>query len=120
MLLKNIIELNISLNSSYSKQSDIYLNKSRKYIKIIIRYLRQYNYENDDDRIKSVTNKLQSIDISLSLTKKVCFQSGSKEAINMLNPLIEELKELQEMVDFVKDENILYESSYKEKYKKNK
>ena len=38
----------------------------------------------------------------------------------MLNPLIEELKELQEMVDFVKDENILYESSYKEKYKKNK
>lgn len=119
-LLKSINELNISLNSSYSKQSDIFLNKSRKYTKIIIRYLRQYNYENDDDRIKNVTTKLQSIDISLSLTKKVCFQSGSKEAINMLNPLIKELKELQEMVDFVKDENILYESSYKEKYKKNK
>lgn len=117
-LLKNVKELNLSLDNSYSKQSDVFLIKSRKYIKVIIRYLRQYNYENDDDRIKNVTNKLQSIDISLSLTKKMCFQSGSKEVCNMLNPLIDELKEIEKIVDIIKDENILYESSYKEKYKK--
>lgn len=108
-----LLKLDLSENR-YNKRTDTYLFLAKDKIDLLNRYVRQFNYENDDDRASSLSGKIQSINISLAILKKVYFQRGSKDALEILGTVINDLDQIREVINNLLAEELKY-NNYKKK-----